>query len=62
MKELIEGLKSTFSISDVTYQKSDLAFVTIPKDEAVMLITHLRDYKGYSHLLLWIIWRKIFFN
>ena len=50
MKELIEKLKSTFEITHINYQKPNLTFFTIPKNEAAMLLTHLRDYEKYTHL------------
>jgi NADH-quinone oxidoreductase subunit C len=51
MEKLIQTLKSTFNVSDVNYQKPNLTFITAPKDQAVALMTHLRDYEKFSHLV-----------
>ena len=50
MKEIIDRLKNRFPISDICFQRSDEAFVSIDKEFAVELITHLKDYEGYLHL------------
>jgi NADH-quinone oxidoreductase subunit C len=50
MEDLINRLKERFSISQVINQRANLSFVTIPKTEAVMLLTYFRDIECYTHL------------
>jgi NADH-quinone oxidoreductase subunit C len=52
MKDLIARLEKQFKLSDVVYQKESQTYITIPKDEAVSLITHLRDFEGFTHLVI----------
>ncbi len=52
MKELIARLEEKFEISTVVYQKKDQTYLTVSKNDAVALITHLRDYEGFTHLVL----------
>ena len=51
MKDLINRLKERFTISHVVTQKATLSFVTVPKTEAVMLLTHLKEIECYTHLV-----------
>jgi NADH-quinone oxidoreductase subunit C len=51
MKQLFERLQPLFSVTDFKQQRNDLAFLRIPKDYAEMLIRHLRDHEGFSHLV-----------
>lgn len=52
MKELIHMVKKQFDILEETHQRKDLAYITVRKDQAIALITHLRDYGGFKHLVL----------
>jgi len=52
MKDLIEKLSKIFELNDVIFQRSDLSFVTVKKETAISLVTHLRDYEGFSHFVL----------
>ena len=51
MKELLSRLKERLTFSEIVTQREDLTFVTVPKDDAVMLLTHLRDIEKYTHLV-----------
>lgn len=51
MKQLFERLQPLFAVTDFKQQRDDLAFLRIPKDYAEMLIRHLRDHEGFSHLV-----------
>jgi NADH-quinone oxidoreductase subunit C len=51
MKKLFERLQPLFAVSDLKEQRNDLAFLQIPRDHAEMLIRHLRDHEGFSHLV-----------
>jgi len=52
MKEIVKKLQTMFNISDVTRQRENLAFVFVEKEMATLVITHLKDYEGYKHLVL----------
>jgi len=52
MKALLKDLKKRFEISKVVQQRPDEVFVTVKKDDAVALITHLKTQEGFTHLVL----------
>lgn len=52
MRELYEQLKRLFPLGDLTVQRRDLAFVTVPKDHLRPLLIHLRDRERFTHLVL----------
>ncbi len=51
MNNLIQRLQNRFPISAVHQQRPDLAFCCVDTKQAVALITHLRDYEKFSHLV-----------
>ena len=52
MKKLIDKLSKAFELKDVVYQRSDLTFATANKENVIGLITHMRDYEGFSHFVM----------
>ncbi len=52
MKTLIEKLNLHFDLENVKFQRDNLCFATISKEDAVALITHLRDLENFTHLVL----------
>jgi NADH-quinone oxidoreductase subunit C len=52
MKELYARLKALFPLGDLTEQRKDLSFVTVPAEHLRATILHLRDKEGFSHLVL----------
>jgi NADH-quinone oxidoreductase subunit C len=52
MNDLIEKLNLKYDLQEVVYQRDNLAFAAISKDNAIDAITYLRDYEGYTHLVL----------
>lgn len=52
MKELVSRLKLKFPVTGETYQRKNLTFLTTDKNVAVEMVTHLRDSKGFKHLVL----------
>ncbi len=52
MKNLINRLSRSFMLNDVVYQRKDLTFATANMEQTISLITHLRDYEGFSHFVL----------
>ena len=52
MDTIIKNIQSHFEIKDITEQRENLSFVTTPKQQAISLVTYLKDYEGFSHLVL----------
>lgn len=52
MRELHTQLKKLFPLGELTEQRADLAFVTVPQDHVRALLLHLRDKEGFTHLIL----------
>ncbi len=52
MNELIERLGKKFPLEEEVFQRKNLTFVTVEKDLAVEMITHLRDYEKFTHLVI----------
>lgn len=52
MENLINKLSKAFELKDVVYQRPDLTFATANKDNVISLITHMRDYEGFSHFVM----------
>jgi len=52
MRELHTKLKSLFPVGDLTEQRSDLGFVTVPQEHLRAVLVHLRDREGFTHLVL----------
>ena len=42
MKELIDRLKTSYTVEDYIQQRSDLAHITVSKETAVDFISHLQ--------------------
>lgn len=51
MEELLNRLKQRFTIEKSLVQRQNLAFITVPRIDAVALLTHLRDIERYAHLV-----------
>ena len=52
MKEFIKDLGYKFNISEIQYQRKNLTFLTIDKENVVQLLAYLRDYEGFNHFVL----------
>ena len=52
MRELHNKLKNLFPLGELTEQRQDLAFVTVPQEHLRSLLLHLRDREGFTHLVL----------
>lgn len=52
MRELHTKLARLFPLGELTEQRANLAFVTVPQDHLRSLLLHLRDTEGYTHLIL----------
>ena len=52
MKELINTLSEAFEVTDVVSPRPAITFVTTPKESAISMVTHLRDYEGFSHFVM----------
>ncbi|MBI4756171.1 MAG: NADH-quinone oxidoreductase subunit C [Betaproteobacteria bacterium] len=52
MRALYDRLKQLFPLGEPTWQRPDLAFVTVPAEFLRPALLHLRDREGYTHLVL----------
>lgn len=52
MRELHSKLNQLFPLGELTEQRANLAFVSVPQEHLRSLLLHLRDQEGYSHLIL----------
>lgn len=52
MRELHSKLKNLFPLGELTEQRQDLDFVTVPQEHLRSLLLHLRDREGFTHLVL----------
>ena len=52
MQKLFDRLKTHFPLGDITEQRENLAFITVERAQLRALLLHLRDFEGYSHLVL----------
>ena len=52
MENIIKNIKEHFEISDIVKKRDNLTFLTIKKENAISLVTHLRDMAGFKHLVL----------
>ena len=52
MRELYTQLNERFPLGELTEQRTDLAFITVPREQLRPLLLQLRDREGFSHLVL----------
>ncbi|MCF8298158.1 MAG: NADH-quinone oxidoreductase subunit C [Saprospiraceae bacterium] len=52
MKDLIERLHIKYSLTDIEHQRENFVYLTIRKENAIDLVTYLKDYEGFSHFVL----------
>ena len=52
MKDILTRLDSRFVIERKDETRSNLVFITVKKPVAIEVITYLRDYEGFRHLVL----------
>jgi len=51
MKELLKNITSDFQILETYRQRDDLVFINVEKHIVPNIITHLKNYESYSHLV-----------
>ena len=51
MKQFIEKLNSKHELQEVVYQRDNLVFAAISKENAIEAVTYLRDYEAFTHLV-----------
>jgi NADH-quinone oxidoreductase subunit C len=52
MRELYARLKQRCALGELTEQRPNLGFATLPREHLRQALTHLRDSEGYTHLVL----------
>jgi NADH-quinone oxidoreductase subunit C len=51
MDRILEDLTDRFRAGSATRQRDDLAFVTVPQNDAVAAVTHLKEFWEFRHLV-----------
>ena len=49
--EILEKIKNKFKVNLSKIQREDLIFVNVEKESVIELITYLKEYEGFSHLV-----------
>jgi NADH-quinone oxidoreductase subunit C len=52
MRELHDRLKALYPLGELSEQRANLAFVTVPAEYLRPTLLHLRDLEGFTHLVL----------
>jgi len=52
MKALYSSLQDRCTLGEFTRQRDNLAFITVERDQLRPLLAHLRDTRGFLHLVL----------
>ncbi|MCP3666213.1 MAG: NADH-quinone oxidoreductase subunit C [Gammaproteobacteria bacterium] len=52
MHELYAKLNELFPLGELTIQRDNLAFITVPQEHLRSLLLHLRDREGFTHMVL----------
>jgi NADH-quinone oxidoreductase subunit C len=52
MEETLNILKTRFDAGDVRISRSDLSFLSVPRDNAVEAVMWMRDHGGFAHLVM----------
>jgi NADH-quinone oxidoreductase subunit C len=52
MIDLYEKLQHRYALGDITVQRFDLIFITVPREHLASLLLYLRDAENYRHLVL----------
>ena len=52
MRDLYNRMKALFPLGELTEQRKDLTFITVPAVSLRPTLQHLRDREGFTHLVL----------
>jgi NADH-quinone oxidoreductase subunit C len=52
MLDLYENLQQRYELGELTVQRNDLVFITVPSEHLASLLLHLRDGENFTHLVL----------
>jgi len=52
MKDILKRLTEKFPISEIEEQRANMIFVTMPKINAVQCISYLKQFEGFTHLVM----------
>ena len=52
MKKFIKDLSFRFNITEIEYQRKNLAFVSVDKESVMQMLSYLRDTEGFRHFVL----------
>ncbi len=52
MKAVLDKLESVFGARDTEFQRDDLVFLTVDKEQLIPALTYLKNEAGFRHLVL----------
>lgn len=52
LDDLITTLKKRFTLGNPHYQREDLVFVTVSKEQLISILSHMRDKEGFTHFVM----------
>ncbi len=52
MEEILKRLDERFDVREKDQRRPDLLFIDVDKKTAVQVVTYLRDYEGFRHLVM----------
>jgi NADH-quinone oxidoreductase subunit C len=52
MEETLKNLEARFAAAEIVRRRQNLAFASVPREQAVEAVTWLRDVAGFGHLVM----------
>lgn len=52
MDNILNNINKRFNISDAFQQRDDLVFISVEEEQAVQLVTYLKEFEKFSHFVL----------
>jgi NADH-quinone oxidoreductase subunit C len=52
MNDILKRLSERFPITDIVQQKDNMVFVTVQKNNALPSISYLKQFEGFTHLVM----------
>jgi len=52
MNNIIENIKKQFAVTDVNVARNNQYFVTCTQKEAISVLSYMKNYEGFTHLVL----------
>ncbi len=52
MNDILKRLSERFPISNIVHKRENMVFVTVQKSNAIPSISHLKQFEGFTHLVM----------